>query len=170
MLLKNAEVALCAAMTTSEKSTKENPEENLLGIYFTTVNSIGPKGVLDLISKVLKGAVFDQCCRRDSVVQWLLSSACHTRVGSWQDFEYVVARLFESMLIEAFVKYSPDHAENGLRESQQKQADLTLQELLEEEKASQTQSKKKMKRKRKKSMFYIFSKRVLALRLRYDSQ
>ncbi len=144
---------LCTAMTTSEKSTKENPEENLLGVYFSTVKSIGPSGVLDLISKVLRAAAFDQCCRRDVVIQWLLSPACHTRVRSWQDFEYVVARLFESMLIEAFVQNSPGHAENACKESQQKQADLTLQELLEEEKASQVQRKKKSKRKRKKSEY-----------------
>jgi len=138
-------------MTTSEKSTKENPEENLLGIYLDTVHEIGPIGVLQLLSRVLKGAVFDQCCRRDTIIQWLLSTACHARIGGWEDFEYVVARLFESMLIEAFIQNSRAHAENAEMDSLQQQADLTLQELLREEQAAKAKVSSKSKSRRKKS-------------------
>ncbi len=138
-------------MTTSAKSTQENPEENLLGIYFDTVRLIGPNGVLQLLSKVLKGAVFDPCCRRAAAIEWMLSSACHARVSSWEDFEYLVARLFESMLLEAFVQKFERHAENALKESQRKQADLTLEELILEEEQHSKCIQSKSKRRRKKS-------------------
>jgi hypothetical protein len=138
-------------MTTSEKCTRENPEENLLRIYVDTVERLSPEGVLNLLSTVLKSGVFDPCCRRAEIKDWLLSSACHARVKTWQEFEYVTARLFESMLLEAFAVQCDVAAENELKESQRKQADNTLQELLLEEQAEKTNQKRSAKRKRGKS-------------------